>query len=376
MRFVFCNGHSSKSRVQRLLVLVAALCLNSLWSSLAQAQRTDAGSSQRLSLLQLISAAESMDSGKRDYWIEALPKLKSQTKSKLRSILEKERSQLAAIDGNSANMSTPALLGVSVRNQTSSKVVIRTAGYWFDENGERVSSRSSWEFNPGDSANLLRNSRKVYASEFPYQVEIGGRVYPQADRCWVARYTPGRGTNITIDAEKISSRRVAAKPVIKDSDWERSLDGLNKLASNVNDAIDAYDKNVKPIVSAIKKVRKISSVQVVLHSAEVARAKENGKKWDSGGGAPDLLVRLEVEGFLGDSFESDVVKNSYSHTFDAEALRAKPGQTIKVSLIDKDAFANDSIGSHEFELTEAMISRGRVNLSFDQVESLVLRFTK
>ncbi len=378
-RLVLCQGKHSVLLPLLLAIMVFAgfLCCQSAYGQNTTKKRTEP-----LSLVQLIAGSESMTRpGERLKWIEQLPLMTVEKREKLRAICETERSKLADINRSigAKPAPVPKLHGVRVRNRTASQLEIMVPGYWFDENGEKRKRNSTWSFSPKESASLLAGKERVYASKFLYQVRMNNRTYPSEGECWVAYYSPGQGTIVQLNPQDFApNRHVAAKPVINGgrSNADQLFDQFIQLAEDVNDIAEAYDENVKPVVSAIKKARAKNAYRVYLESIDVAARKSNGKHWDSGKGAPDLIVRLKVKTFGGDSFKASVVKNSYFNTYDEMSVRAKPGQTIEISVYDDDAFSNDFVGSYRLDITKDLLKRGQTDLSFGQVESLVLRFEK
>ena len=378
IRYVLCRKKGSVllPLFVTVTVFVSLICCES-----AEGQNATKKRSKPLSLVQLIAGSESMTRpGERMKWIQQLPSMSAVKRSKLRVICETERSKLADINRNVGFKPAPVpkLHGVTVQNQTASPITIVVPGYWFDENGEKHREKASWIVPPKTSYYLVSGKKRIHASQFLYQVKQSKQTYPSRDRYWPAYYDPAHGTIVTITSKDLVERRVAAKPVIGNgrSNADQLFDQFIQLAEDVNDIADSYDKNVKPIVSAIKKVRAKNSHRVYLKSIEVAYGKSNGKYWDSGKGAPDLIVRLKVKTFGGDSLRTSIVKNSYFGTYEEMSVRAKLGQTIEITVHDDDAFNNDLIGSYRFEITKELLGRGQTDLSFDQVESLVLRFEK
>ncbi len=318
--------------------------------------------------------------GERTKWIQQLHSMTGKDRGKLRVICERERTQLAAIDrrAGAKPAQTAKLYGVKVNNQSTSPIDITVPGYWFDENGEKHLEDATWTISPKTSKYLASDKKRIHASKFLYQVKVDQQTYPSKDLYWPAYYDPDHGTIVKIVPDDLIERRVAAKPVIngRQSNADQLVDQFIQLAEDVNDIAEAYDENVKPVVSAIKKARAKNAYRVYLESIDVAARKSNGKHWDSGKGAPDLIVRLKVKTFGGDSFKASVVKNSYLNTYDELSVRAKPGQTIEITVHDDDAFSNDFVGSYRLEITKNLLKRGQTDLSFGQVESLVLRFEK
>ena len=78
-------------------------------------------------------------------------------------------------------------------------------------------------------------------------------------------------------------------------------------------------------------------------TVEVKPTKANGKAWDVGGGAPDIMVEIYHKD-LG-RLKSSTSKNTYKSTFEFD-IRNITGY-IEVKVWDKDLMAHDLIGSCE-----------------------------
>jgi len=72
--------------------------------------------------------------------------------------------------------------------------------------------------------------------------------------------------------------------------------------------------------------------------------KANGKAWDFGGGKPDLIVKVSVNGRVVHTCPH--VKNTFSVVCNPRVKVAiTPSTSIRVHIIDKDMMSNDSVGT-------------------------------
>lgn len=104
-------------------------------------------------------------------------------------------------------------------------------------------------------------------------------------------------------------------------------------------------------------------------SADVAPSKPDGKPWDAGNGAPDLVVSVRVDGAGAGTVTSSKAENKTTHTWNQSgSVTINRGDRLVVNVIDKDAFADDFVATIAHQFTKP----GKVTLSGKAVNSLVL----
>jgi len=119
------------------------------------------------------------------------------------------------------------------------------------------------------------------------------------------------------------------------------------------------------------------AVRVVLKSIQVAPTKPDGSAWDINDGKPDLQVRIKnntdtsIKEFL-----SPEKTDTFDASFDAPTILAMPGQELLIEVLDKDVAVEDAIGRTTIKLTEEMLKKGSHEMTFNQVKSMKLEFTK
>ena len=324
----------------------------------------------QMSLLQLICNSNALTVEKQTYWIRTLAKMSPDQRAELRETLERKQAEFASLAEYSQRpvANPPELKTLTVSNRTSIPVKLRGHGY-YDPNGQSVDIPGVWLVEANQNAELLSDGKPICCSQFVYQVEVDSTVYPGPETVSSAFYEPGKGVVVEI------TRATFQRPEDNfDASIQRAGESLGKLVEQVADAVEFYDDNVKPVVSAYKNFRDRKSVQVHLDSVRVYEHKRNGQAWDGGQTRPDPFVRMKVKKFGGDRYESDVVEDTLYAQFGVAAVEANVGDDLEVTVVDFDAWADDEIGSTRREITQAMIDRGRVEWSFGQVGSLVLYF--
>ena len=115
-----------------------------------------------------------------------------------------------------------------------------------------------------------------------------------------------------------------------------------------------------------------SGVQITVKRVDIAARKSNGEAWDLFGGKPDPRVYIKRKVFLGGKGHSKTVQNNFTFNTNETILGGKKGDTLEIEVFDMDELKNDLIGRTELELDASTIRRGRVVLSFGQVDELVL----
>lgn len=112
-------------------------------------------------------------------------------------------------------------------------------------------------------------------------------------------------------------------------------------------------------------------VDLIIKSVSVKSTDSNGSDWDASG-PPDLMV--SVKNAAGEKFDTEVVQDQHSGTFNVKSLRVSEGDTLTITVWDSDVFANDEIGSFTKTISADTMQQGTVNWSFGGVSSLVLEF--
>jgi hypothetical protein len=112
-------------------------------------------------------------------------------------------------------------------------------------------------------------------------------------------------------------------------------------------------------------------MDVVLVSVEVTRSKANGAAWDAANGLPDLQVTLRHKA-NGESYTTPVQDNTFTATFERNTIEVVEGDTIEITVVDKDAASNDLIGTVTHRITAANVRERKLDLPFGQVKSLKL----
>ena len=107
-------------------------------------------------------------------------------------------------------------------------------------------------------------------------------------------------------------------------------------------------------------------------SVTVHSTKANGGSWDTGEGAPDLFVEVRVKKFISALKSTSVKQNTYSTTFNEDTVTVSPGQTLQISVWDKDLVSNDLVGSGEYVIDADDFNSGGVRLTCGRVRSLTL----
>ncbi|MCC6551407.1 MAG: hypothetical protein IT372_00100 [Polyangiaceae bacterium] len=107
-------------------------------------------------------------------------------------------------------------------------------------------------------------------------------------------------------------------------------------------------------------------------SATVAPRKRDGKGWDVGDGAPDVVVEVRVIGAGNGSVRTSRADDTTSPTWNESGLvTINKGDRLVAVVVDKDVIEDDPIGTIEQQFTKA----GRLTLSGTSVTSLILDVT-
>ena len=132
------------------------------------------------------------------------------------------------------------------------------------------------------------------------------------------------------------------------------------------------------VVLAISTAQAVAdTVVLVAKSAAIAPTKANGMPWDfplwGRKALPDPYVKLWVydkDGAHADYGETPVDWDTLTPVWNMDIAKIKAGQKIWIEVWDKDFKYDDLIGRHTVLITDGMIERGTLQLSFDQVHDL------
>ena len=114
---------------------------------------------------------------------------------------------------------------------------------------------------------------------------------------------------------------------------------------------------------------------LVIERVEVRTVKPNGDAWDGGGGAPDLKISVERTSTpKGEKHVTAVQKDVFKPIFHCKALEVQAGDEIEIRVLDEDVASDDEVGKIKRKITGEMLKNREVDLSFDQVDKLVLKF--
>ncbi len=112
------------------------------------------------------------------------------------------------------------------------------------------------------------------------------------------------------------------------------------------------------------------SADLILKAVSVKSPSDGGSSWDQSGN-PDLRVRVSCGG---NSAVSSVAKDTYYSTFNERLLRVSVGDTLKITVLDKDVLDDDMIAVYSKEITNDTLNAGTASWSFDEVELLEVKF--
>lgn len=116
---------------------------------------------------------------------------------------------------------------------------------------------------------------------------------------------------------------------------------------------------------------------LVIERVEVRTVKSNGKAWDGGGGAPDLKVSVErTSKPKGEKHITAPQKDTFKAIFNCKALEVQTGEEIEIRVLDEDFSSDDEVGKISQKITARMLKNREVEISFDQVNKLVLKFER
>jgi hypothetical protein len=122
---------------------------------------------------------------------------------------------------------------------------------------------------------------------------------------------------------------------------------------------------------------KQEAVRVTIKSVRVKAVNKDGNAWDVNNGKPDLAVRIRnMSDKNVKDLTTDTAEDSFQATFTGAIVPALRDQMLQIDVVDKDVAIEDLIGRKTLVLNQDTLKNGRVELSFDQVESLVLEFAK
>ena len=114
---------------------------------------------------------------------------------------------------------------------------------------------------------------------------------------------------------------------------------------------------------------------LVLERVEVRTVKSNDKPWDGGGGAPDLKISVErTSAPKGEKHITAVQEDVFKAIFHCKALEVQADDEIEIRVLDEDIAGDDEVGTIKRKITAEMLKNREVEVSFDQVDKLVLRF--
>jgi hypothetical protein len=127
---------------------------------------------------------------------------------------------------------------------------------------------------------------------------------------------------------------------------------------------------VSVVISGFALAQEARAADLFLLSVEVERAKAGGDSWDPFNGKPEPCVVVENENGRA---VSPFGRNTFYMTFNDRVLRnVQVGEEMTILVWDVDKKDNDLIGATTIKITRRMIDEGRIDLCFDQVESLRL----
>lgn len=122
-------------------------------------------------------------------------------------------------------------------------------------------------------------------------------------------------------------------------------------------------------------VRAADPAMLVIERVEVRTVKANGKPWDGGGGAPDLKISVErTSAPKGEKHITALQEDRFKAIFHCKALEVQLGEEIEIRVLDDDATSDDEVGTIKRKITAEMLKNREMEVSFDQVDKLVLKF--
>ena len=122
-------------------------------------------------------------------------------------------------------------------------------------------------------------------------------------------------------------------------------------------------------------VRAADPAMLILERIEVRTVKANGKPWDGGGGAPDLKISVErISAPKGEKHITAVQANLFKAFFHCKALEVQADDEIEIRVLDDDVSSDDEVGKIKLKITAEMLKNREMEVSFDQVDKLVLKF--
>lgn len=117
---------------------------------------------------------------------------------------------------------------------------------------------------------------------------------------------------------------------------------------------------------------------LIIDSIEVRKTKDDGKSsWDSLKGLPDLIVSIErVSKPAGEKHITAPKKDVLKADLNRSAMDVDAGDELEIIVSDEDVGADDLVGKITRKLTADEIKSGKLELSFGQVRSLILKFDR
>jgi hypothetical protein len=110
-------------------------------------------------------------------------------------------------------------------------------------------------------------------------------------------------------------------------------------------------------------------------AVKVSEKNAKGEAWDINNGKPDLQVKIKN---LSDNslkeFVSKEKADTFEATYDVPTVLAMEGQTLQITVLDKDLLKHDEVGTMKLQVTRELIDKGKTDLKFGQVKSLTLQF--
>jgi hypothetical protein len=114
---------------------------------------------------------------------------------------------------------------------------------------------------------------------------------------------------------------------------------------------------------------------LVIERIEVRTVNQKGKAWDGGGGAPDLKISVErISAPKGEKHITAVQENRFKAVFNCKALEVQSGEEIEIRVMDEDVSSDDEVGTIKQKITAEMLKTRELEISFDQVDKLILKF--
>ena len=357
-------------------------------------------------LVEMILASESINNRERQEWIDMLPKMDKQQLSELRRIFEKERKQLDAINEK-----------YSRRRDADDIVRTLQSLMHSNESSRLLEGKFPVPNNRRHVTDPIFLSQEVdkYA-DYVLGIQFGQMPGSSKQHLLDSLPSLSRPERIRVKAA-LSNDQTALRGMIQflkkseeaqiqpAAELSRAEEELTELVGDTGEATmrnalkdeneqgSQADEIVAKIAGALLQAGSEKLIKhyankdeyrrhrsrfpgwyCIVDSVRISQRKDNGDKWDSGDGSPDIKVMTATCTY--DIEDTSIAHDTYEATFNERTTRVIEGDLLIIVVDDEDFLDNDTVESGMLFITRDLLTRGYARLSSGKIENLALRFRK